>query len=646
MKHGAIFVGIVLSITYAIFSSAQQGDFPALKGPYLGQKPPGMTPEVFAPGLISTDKIEFGNAFSPDGGEFYFTRFIGEKKTAAILSMKMTDNRWGKLQIAPFSGEYSDVDPIFFGDGKKLCYSSNRPLGSDREPKSDYDIWIVSRTESGWSEPVNPEFPLNSEKDEFSPSVTEDGTIYFASNREGGLGHVDFYCSRLIDGKYGKPENLGEAINTKYREGDGFISPDEGFFLFSAFVPGNNGVGDLYISFRGKDGKWIKASNLGGEINTSGNEFTPVITADGKYLFFASDRTGNDDIYWVDMGVVKKAAQDRFIDKRSAFKKRTSCANPRLFIIGGLKERELYPDVYSISILDLASGKNAAWDRGPSLPKALQGHTAVAAHDHIYVLGGLEGFGADRRAIYSSDVFSAEIGGSQLSEWKRTKPLPHPLGYHAAVTYKDLIIISGGQSPTDNSAVYIAAITANGETSDWEAAGDLPKPARGHASVIVQDRLFILGGHNDKGFFDDVFSAPVGRDGKLGRWERATPLPLPIVHFGLAERNGRIYIFGGQDAEDNLHTEVYSSVITGSKLGNWRKETPFPVPQSRMTVHIMDERVIVTGGGFGWEPPVYSAVYASDMAEDGRLGKWRKIGDLPGQLAFHAAVICPERRKP
>jgi hypothetical protein len=57
--------------------NAQQTDFPKLTGPYLGQKPPGMTPIIFAPGSVSTERTEFGNAFSPDGGEFYFTRFLG-----------------------------------------------------------------------------------------------------------------------------------------------------------------------------------------------------------------------------------------------------------------------------------------------------------------------------------------------------------------------------------------------------------------------------------------------------------------------------------------------------------------------------------------------------------------------------------------
>ncbi len=266
--------GLLLVLAMALHSS--QVDFPKLTGPYLGQKPPGMTPEVFAPGFVSTGRTEFGNAFSPDGGEFYFTRSSGEKNIAAIMSTKRTNNKWIPPQIVAFSGKYSDVDPAFSPDGKKLFFSSNRPLEVAGRQKDDYDIWVVTKTESGWSEPVNLGTPLNSGKDEFAPSVARDGVIYFASDREGGLGQMDFYCSRWKEGEYGKPENLGEAINTKHREGDGFISPDGKVFIFSAFIPGNSGSGDLYLSRRDGTGKWTRAESLGGGINSKGNEFTPA----------------------------------------------------------------------------------------------------------------------------------------------------------------------------------------------------------------------------------------------------------------------------------------------------------------------------------------------------------------------------------
>ena len=76
MKPKAIYVGIFLSFIFILSSYPQKSEFPVLKGPYLGQKQPGMTPEIFAPGIVSTEKFrEFSGTFTPDGKEYYFFRF-------------------------------------------------------------------------------------------------------------------------------------------------------------------------------------------------------------------------------------------------------------------------------------------------------------------------------------------------------------------------------------------------------------------------------------------------------------------------------------------------------------------------------------------------------------------------------------------
>jgi Tol biopolymer transport system component len=296
---------IILSLFHFIglLAEAKKG-WPVLKGPYLGQKPPGITPAVFAPGIISTEATEFANTFSPDGKEFYFTRVNQNRKMPVIMFTGMVNNLWQKPRIASFSGKYHDVDPMFSADNNSLYFSSSRPLNGQGARKKDYDNWHVMRTATGWSEPRNLGSMVNSTRDEFYPSFTKNGTLYFISFQNGGYGKGDFYRSELSNGKFSQPENLGSNINTQYREGDGFIAPDESYFLFSAFIPGNTGSGDLYISFRKKNGLWTRARNLGEKLNSKGNEFTPVITPDGKYLFFASDRSGNDEIYWVDATVI------------------------------------------------------------------------------------------------------------------------------------------------------------------------------------------------------------------------------------------------------------------------------------------------------------------------------------------------------
>ncbi|UCE22145.1 MAG: PD40 domain-containing protein, partial [Candidatus Aminicenantes bacterium] len=104
MKPKAIYGVILLCIIFLFFSYAQQDDFPILKGPYLGQKPPGMTPEVFAPRIISTTEYtELGCTFSPDGKEFYFTRFTPDRN---IWVCRLKDEVWQKPEPASFNSNY------------------------------------------------------------------------------------------------------------------------------------------------------------------------------------------------------------------------------------------------------------------------------------------------------------------------------------------------------------------------------------------------------------------------------------------------------------------------------------------------------------------------------------------------------------
>ena len=271
------------------------------KSDYLGQKPPGTTPKVFAPGIVSTNKSEFNAAFSPNGKDFFFS--VNESPgRETMMFMKYENNQWTSPQSAPFVSDQNDCDPFFSHDGSRLYFISTRSKKNDKLSK-DWDIWYVERTDSGWSEARNLGPPVNSDHDEYYVSLTREGAIYFASNRAGGYGSFDIYRSRFVDGHYLKPENLGASINTKYLEHDPFIAPNKSYIVFTSVDrPGGFGTGDLYISFRRKEGTWTEAKNLGKTFNTSGYDFCPMVSPDGKYFFF----TKKGDIYWVSMEVIKQ----------------------------------------------------------------------------------------------------------------------------------------------------------------------------------------------------------------------------------------------------------------------------------------------------------------------------------------------------
>jgi len=299
MNSKSLLFGLFLILFLFVFLFSQEDDFPVLTGAYLGQKPPDMTPGIFAPGIISTDQNELNSIFSPKGDEFFYAIYSKERKYVMMYT-KQIKGAWTKPEVFPFSGEFTDVDMAFSPDGNTFFFCSNRPSIWERK---QMDIWYCVRASDGWSEPQNLGKPVNSAQDETYPWITENGTMYFASSREGGMGDKDLYYSTLINGKYSDPIHLGSAINSEYGEGDTYVAPDEKYLIICSWGrPDSRGRGDLYISFKKKDDTWSKAVNMGDTINTASTEYCPAISPDGNYLFF----TSGGDIYWVDAKILEK----------------------------------------------------------------------------------------------------------------------------------------------------------------------------------------------------------------------------------------------------------------------------------------------------------------------------------------------------
>jgi hypothetical protein len=261
------FLGLaaILVSSSTVFASQRGAD---VRGEYMGQKPPGPVPEIFAPGIVSTDKKELNS-------------------------------------VAPFSTKYSNVDMCVSYDGKKLFFGSNRPVSGEGKAEEGHDIWMVTRTETGWSEPENLGPLVNAGEHQIYPTVTKELTLYFQSRREGNIGGSDLYRAEYVNGRYTKPENLGSAVNTEHNEGDVLIAPDESYLIVSSRGRSDSlGRSDLYISFRRPDGSWTKAENMGPTINSEATEYCPMLSPDGRYLFFTSTKSGNGDIYWVDAKII------------------------------------------------------------------------------------------------------------------------------------------------------------------------------------------------------------------------------------------------------------------------------------------------------------------------------------------------------
>lgn len=252
---------------------------PLLKGPYLGQVPPGETAKAFAPGIISTEHFDAFGVFTPDLNEFYFVRDGGEYEEAVLIVYKNEGTHWEKSVVGPRVGE-----PFISPDSKRMYRSKH----------------FMDRTDSGWSEVKPIEEPLN-DIPVMRLSVSSQGTYFFDERTR--IGTLRY--SRLKDGRYEAPIELGEQFNTGLWTAHPFIAPDESYLIWDSERDDGQGGTDLYIAFRQEDDSWGPAMNLGDKINSPLDDAYGTVTPDGKYLFFYRDMgEGNLDIYWVDAKII------------------------------------------------------------------------------------------------------------------------------------------------------------------------------------------------------------------------------------------------------------------------------------------------------------------------------------------------------
>ena len=307
MTAGVWCRGALALIVAAWVAAAFSGDVPVVAPPgaYLGQAPPGTTPQVFAPGIVSTGRDEVSCAFTPDGRELYFAVFEPGRGFAVVVMAESRDG-WTTARPTSFASDFSEVDLFITGDGTRCFFISKRPFRAEMERSRNYQIWVTHRENIGWGSPRPLGPAVNTKDRQLFPTLSSDGTLVFGSDRPGGHGGTDIYAARPDGGDFGQPVNLGPVINSAGDETDALIAPDGSFLVFTAVGREDGfGDGDLYVSFRDADGAWGRPKNLGAPVNTSHSDFCPTLSPDGRYFFFTSNREGSNDIFWVDAEVIR-----------------------------------------------------------------------------------------------------------------------------------------------------------------------------------------------------------------------------------------------------------------------------------------------------------------------------------------------------
>jgi hypothetical protein len=284
-----VYISIVLLLSVLTMSSEtySRDELPVLKGPYMGQTPPGMIAEPFAPGIISREGWELEGVFAPGMKEFYFTTVGGKYTRPTVIGFRQENNVWKKYIEFTRNGETA-----FSPDGTRMHMAKG----------------YKDRTGDGWSErkSLGPMF----DREDWGImrlTASAKGTYMFDDYKSNDLIRI----STLKDDKRQVPIEMGPVVNTGKMTAHPFIAPDESYLIWDSEREGGYGDSDLYISFRQQDGSWGPAINMGDNVNSDKWDAYASVTPDGKYMLFnrgIDENPGLDDnvdIYWVDAKVIE-----------------------------------------------------------------------------------------------------------------------------------------------------------------------------------------------------------------------------------------------------------------------------------------------------------------------------------------------------
>jgi len=295
---------LLILVTFIWVSCTQtETNFIESKDAYFGLKPPGLIPEVFAPGIVSdsTWAEHCQVAVSPDGKEIYWSAWSskyppenGQGSTEQIYFSEFRNGSWMKPGLAEFVKDHLTIingGPVFSIDGKRLYfYSVDRPGG-----RGSMDTWYIEKVGGEWSLPINAGETYNSPEADWSPIFTRPGNAY---KNFGSTVKYEFNYNTFLN-----PDSI--VFHRGYRPiFPVYISPDESYLIFDSQLDEGFGDLDLYISFKTDDDTWSDPVNMGDKINTKARERFPVVSPDGKYLFFMRHTPGQD-FFWVSTAIIK-----------------------------------------------------------------------------------------------------------------------------------------------------------------------------------------------------------------------------------------------------------------------------------------------------------------------------------------------------
>ena len=191
----------------------------------------------------------------------------------------------------------SQYFPVMTADRETLIYTGNQDL--------DENLYVASIKDKIWTEPISISEKINTKENEGTATISADGrTLVFTScGGKKGFGSCDLFISYKQGDNWTSPQNLGQGVNSPEWESQPSLSADGRTLYFVSDRKGSLGKRDIWVSKLDSTNMWKKAINLGNPINTIEDDLSPFIHANGKTLFFASEGhvgMGGLDLYFTE----------------------------------------------------------------------------------------------------------------------------------------------------------------------------------------------------------------------------------------------------------------------------------------------------------------------------------------------------------
>lgn len=217
-----------------------------------------------------------------------------------IYYSQKTGDTWGEaVNITTLLGSKDECYPSSVSyDNERLYLTVNTGTSTD--------IYFSLNVNGKWQKMVKLDKPVNGSAWDSHASESSDGRyLYFSSDRKGGEGNMDLYRAEKIGEKgWGKPENLGPAVNTPLNELMPVISFDNNSLFFKSEGHENMGGYDLFVSKQIGDNKWSEPVNAGYPVNTPDDDIYLMPVKNGAYTYMTFEDPGNkrkNDLYKVEI---------------------------------------------------------------------------------------------------------------------------------------------------------------------------------------------------------------------------------------------------------------------------------------------------------------------------------------------------------